>query len=191
MRYLELNSVNMTTSYKISRTLHWLCAFTYLFLAISMPIALDYASNAAERRFSHDIHQSVATLFTVLLIIRFSWILVTGDNGLRLTFHNKLQYIIARICHTLLYFLMVATPLSGFIFKITSGKPIMLFDFELVAAIESLTNKDWKYYASETHFVILDLFYVLIFLHISGALSHLAQRFIDKRKAKAIEANQD
>mgnify|MGYP003861772827 CR=1 FL=1 len=168
---------NINSSYKISRTLHWLCAFTYLFLAVSMPIALDYASNGSERRFAHDLHQSVATLFTVLLILRFSWMTITKDSGLRIEFESKLQLIMARINHTFLYFLMITTPLTGFLFKITSGKPIMLFDFELLGVVDSLIDKDWKYYTSEVHYIILDLFYVLIFLHIAGACLHFANRF--------------
>lgn len=157
-----------------------MCAATYVFLAVSMPIALDLVESSAERRFAHDIHQSVATLFVFLLVLRFSWIAISGTSGLKTVFQHRWQFWMARLNHSLLYLLMVATPLSGFGFKLTSGKPLLIFGYEFIAAIPSIENEDWEYYISEFHFFIISVFYVLIFLHIAGALMHLVQSYFDR-----------
>ena len=176
-------NISDKVAYRTSRTLHWFCAITYVFLAVSMPIALDMVSGSQERRFAHDVHQSIATLFTVALVLRFSWIWLTKNSGLKTEFKYRWQFWMARINHFLLYTLMVVTPLSGFAFKLTSGKAIAVFGYDLVGPIMALKDPDWKYYTSEFHLFVLSVFYVLIFLHVMGALMHVVQHWVDKRKS--------
>ena len=167
--------------YLISRALHWICAIFFVILVISMPIMLDQANNSAERAEVYLVHQSIATIFFLLLIFRFFWFFFTKSSGVRIVFEYKWQFIIARINHTILYILMISMPLTGLISRVAAGKAIDIFNFQLIPATEMFLNRDVKFYTNEAHLLLINLFYVLITFHILGAISHVIQEKLNKK----------
>ena len=174
------NSLNRV--YLISRALHWICAIFFVLLVISMPIMLDQANNSAERTEVYMIHQSIATLFFLLLMFRFFWFLFTKSSGTRIVFEYKWQFIMARINHSILYLMMITMPVTGLVSRVAAGKAVEIFNFQLIPATDMFLNKDIKFYTNETHSLLVNLFYVLIVFHILGAISHVFQQRLKAKK---------
>jgi len=178
--------IKPTKTYRIARTLHWLCAIFFVLLVFSMPFMLDQAHNSTQRADVYMVHQSIATMFFILLVCRFIWLLTTATTGTAIVFEHKWQFIIARINHIILYFLMFSMPITGLVSRIAGGKIIDIFGIQLIPVFEVLINKDIKFYTNESHLLLINLFYISIFLHLIGALSHIFQQKVKAYKKVAI-----
>jgi cytochrome b561 len=173
---------NQDKNYRISRALHWFCAISFLLLVISQPIMLELAGNKQERLEVQMIHQSLSTLFVFFLILRFCWMIKSGSRGTQVPYRNKWQSYLAKINHFTLYFLMIFMPVSGLVNRIAAGKSIMIFNWEMIPAMLEYKDKYLKADAADMHTWLLDLFYIVIALHVIGATVHVFEHFLEKRR---------
>lgn len=158
----------------LMRLIHWLMAIGLLGLIASgwYMAGLDKSVS-----FKYDIyfwHKSfgVVALFTVALRILVR--LISAVPALPDTIPGYEQKL-ARLAHFLLYTMMIAVPLSGFLMSDFGGRPVPLFNLTTFELLED--NKDLAGTLWQIHTTIPYIFLGIIALHIAGALKH---RFYDK-----------
>ena len=151
-----------------AKLLHWISALLILcmlFLGITMVQSLAPWQNSAIK-----LHQSfgvvVLLLVTVRLINRF--FIQTPDLPSDL---SNLQKFAAKATQVLLYVLMFALPLSGWLMRNSAGLPVSFFGlFELPILIDA-GIKSYSVFRELHGFIAWSLFGVIV-LHISAALHH-------------------
>jgi len=80
------------------------------------------------------------------------------------------QKVLASVAHVLLYVLMLAVPLGGWLLLSAAGKPVPFFGLELPALVGE--NKELAKTIKEIHATAGELGYYLIALHTAAALFH-------------------
>ena len=119
----------------------------------------------------YDLHKSIGLLLLALVVVRLAWRLYAGAPppvpGL-----PRIQRFAACVTHALLYLLILAMPLSGWLYDSASGlRPLQWFGLfavpKLVGADEDL--------ADDLHDLHEDLFAILVvvaLLHVAAAVWH-------------------
>ena len=168
---------NQTAPLAYTRTaisLHWLIGIAVLGM-------LGAGFYMTDMRISPDklkiymLHKSVGLSILALMIFRIVWRLTHRPPALPASLPNW-QRIASYVSHGLLYLLLIAMPLSGWLMNSASGFPTKLFG---VLPFPQLIEKSqsafefWKY----SHGVIAISLCGLIGIHVLAALKH---HFIDK-----------
>jgi cytochrome b561 len=149
--------------------LHWLIAALIL---IQVPAAwgMVSANPGALQDFLYNVHKNVGVIIFVLAIVRLTWRLMHPVPRLPEDMPDW-QRTFAHVTHFLLYALLFAMPITGFLFTALSGYPIPLF---MVWDLSKLVPVDKPLGAVfETIHVSLQwLLYLVVVLHVAGALQH-------------------
>ena len=159
----------------VARFFHWLVALLILaaiglsFLMPEGPISGPEEAAWAQTVFS--IHKTVGVAAFFAALLRILWALVQPKPGL-LHPDRRLESFAAEAVHWTLYGAMVIMPLSGWIYhSTTTGFAPILWPFgqhlPLVPQSESLGHA-----AIAVHKISATLLYVVIGLHVLGALKH-------------------
>lgn len=115
---------NTTDSYGlVSRTLHWLLAALLLAVLVLGLVVEDMAKGPL-RAATMNWHQSLGFLVLVLVAVRLLWRLV---NPLPQPLGAGLAGRLAVLMHWVLYALMIAQPLSGWLLIQAEGHELALF----------------------------------------------------------------
>ncbi len=166
--------------------LHWLMA-----LMVLTNIALSFAWDAvpdAQVRPLIDLHKSIGVSVLGLVIMRVLWRVGHKPPAMPLTY-KPWEARLSSGVHILLYVLLFAMPLTGWIadsaWKDAASHPMHwfgLFEWPRIAAITHLDlatrNAMHKQFES-VHSLSAKLLYVLIGLHVLGALKH---QFLDSEQ---------
>ena len=121
------------------------------------------------------IHKSIGILLFLLISFRVVW-RITNKTPRPLASHNNVERLIAPIVHKLLYILLFATMISGYLIATAYGKGVEVFGwFEFPALIQNF--KYQKDFVGIAHFYLPITLVVLMVLHALAALKH---HFIDK-----------
>lgn len=151
-----------------AKVLHWLSAvliISMLFLGVSMIQSLATWQNTALQ-----LHQSfgvvVLLLVTVRLVNRLRFKAPALPSNI-----SGLQHFAAKATQVLLYMLMIALPISGWLMRNAAGLPVSFFGaFELPLLVsESMASYGLF---REAHGIIAWSLFGVIVLHISAALQH-------------------
>ncbi|WP_334079041.1 cytochrome b [Microbulbifer sp. M83] len=116
------------------------------------------------------LHKSLGTIAFIAVITRLSARLDSASPGLPQAMH-PLQRAAARSSHLLLYVLMIALPLSGYLMQSAAGRPIHVFDW-LTIPTAFPVNLELYGLFRETHFALAASLAVLVLIHIGAALHH-------------------
>jgi cytochrome b561 len=115
-------------------------------------------------------HKSTGMLILVLAVLRLLWRLATPAPALPA--HSPAwERAAARITQLLLYVLMLAMPVSGWIVHSATGVPFRIFWRIPLPAITA-PDQDVADLASRVHFWLFVLLSALLLLHIAAALRH-------------------
>jgi len=123
----------------------------------------------------YTMHKEIGVTILVLAVLRILWILASRSPVLPAAL-QRWEVILAKSTTGLLYLLMLATPIAGFLMTNAGGKPVSyfgLFDLPLLIA----KNHDLHETLGEVHEFLAFTVLALVGLHALGALKH---RFIDK-----------
>jgi cytochrome b561 len=171
---------NTRTRYgTVAMTLHWLIAAAVIF-NICLGLYVADLPHGDPNQFSFlQFHKSVGLTVLVLSVARLVWRLINPVPPLPVSMNPSLRFL-AQATHFLLYFLIVAIPLSGWIFVSASplGLPTMyfgLFQWPHVPYFADLARADKNALRHTLHAVHTYLAWSAIFLvplHIAGALYH-------------------
>ena len=154
----------------VSQALHWSVALLVLAMA-AIGLSLDELPRSPKWFWVYDLHKSIGLLVLALMVARLAWRLFAGAPphvpGL-----PRIQRLAAGATHWLLYLLVLAMPLSGWLYDSASGlRPLRWFG---QVAVPKLVGPD-EGLAHDLHDLHEDLFTVLVavvLLHVAAALWH-------------------
>ena len=163
----------------VAMTFHWVIAALVLLNLYFGLTFDDYPKGDPTLLKVVMIHKSIGLTVLVLSVLRLGWRLVTPIPPLPASMGFGLRFL-ARTTHSLLYFLIIAIPLSGWIWTSSSplGLPIRyfgLFDWPLVPYFANLPRAEkipLNHNLHELHMYLAWSALLLIALHVSAALYH-------------------
>ena len=172
---LELPTANEPDRYgRVSRMIHWTTAI--LFIAL-IPMGI-FASMIPEgswfRNDYYVVHKTIGVLVFALLLFRLFWNRKSKrpalDAGLKPAEHKWAHRV-----HIMLYVMMIAIPVTGYMMTSFHGFPTYFFGLE----IQPFWGKSDAYIIWGTFhkYILPYLLYIILGAHILGALKH---HFIDK-----------
>lgn len=163
----------------VAITLHWLIA-----LGIIVNIALglyfaDLPRSDANRFFLTQTHKSIGLTILALSLIRVAWRLMNPVPPLPASM-SPLTRFAAHATHFLLYFLIIAIPLSGWLLVSSSplGLPTMYFGWfawpqlPYFSDLPRAAKKIWMREFDTMHVYLAWSAIVLVTLHVVAALYH-------------------
>lgn len=159
----------------VSQALHWLIVLMILGLAI-VGLTMDELPKTPKYFWVYTAHKSMGLTVLALVIVRLGWRLYAGTPA-PVPGTPTWQARIAALTHWLLYALILAQPISGWLYDSASGlRPFRwfgLFDVpKLTAPDEALSQN-----AMNAHGLIFWTLVALVAVHAGAALyHHLFQR---------------
>ncbi|MCW8847125.1 MAG: cytochrome b [Sedimenticola sp.] len=159
----------------ISIVIHWAMAVLIvgLFILGLYMTELDYYDPWYKR--APDIHRSLGIIMLILLLFRLAW---RQLNPKPAPVDNDPEHLhkLAEWVHGLLYLLLFAIALSGYLISTADGRGIDVFNwFTVPALFPSFENMEDL--AGEVHFILAITLIALVSLHAVAALKH---HFIDR-----------
>lgn len=115
-------------------------------------------------------HKSTGMLILLLVLVRLGWRLVNPTPALPLD-TPAWERGAARLSHGLLYVLMIAMPLVGWVVQSAAGIPFRIFWRIPLPALVS-PDKHTEDLAAFVHFSLGMVFAALLVLHVGAALRH-------------------
>lgn len=158
----------------VALTLHWLSALTILGmfgLGLYMT-SLDYYDPWYRK--GPDLHRSIGVLLFVATALRLLWRRLSPAPA-PLPNHKPWERFLAKLVHALLYMLLFALMISGYLITTAEGKPVQVFDWFSVPA--TLTLEHQEDIAGKIHLALAWSLIGLALLHAAAALKH---HFIDR-----------
>ncbi len=159
----------------VSKLLHWMIALTViaLFTLGLWMVDLDYYHSWYNR--APDIHRSIGVLLMIAMLLRLLWLLY-ADKPKPLASHQRWEVVLAKITHLLLYLLIFAIGVTGYLISTADGRAVEVFDwFSLPSSGEWV--EDQEDVAGEVHELLA---FTLIFLAVIHAVAALKHHFFDK-----------
>ncbi len=160
---------NSTESWgRLSKLFHWLTA---ALIFIQIPLGF-YAKSLGLSPLKIDVfvwHKSVGMLVLLLVVARLLW-RIKNSIPAPLT-SNRLHLMLASGVHGMLYVLMLALPLSGWLTASASMFPTKLFWLIPLPALVS-PDSATKTLAADIHSACVYITIAVLLLHISAALWH-------------------
>jgi cytochrome b561 len=156
-----------------AQALHWVTAvlmFTVLPLAWVM---VGMKDTSPSRGLLFTLHKSVGLTILALVAARLLWRTIYAPPPLRPFGRWEGRFVLAS--HWLLYFVMIAMPVSGYLLSAAKGRPVSYFGLFALPALpksEALSHAaDWAHVAVGQWLV-----YALILLHVLGTAWHVGVR---------------
>ena len=165
--------------------LHWLIA-ALIITAVALGWLANFAPNPAVRPII-DAHKSVGILVFGLAVLRLLWRF--GHRPPAMDAYSKTEIRAAHAAHWLLYALMLALPITGYLhdsaFKFAAQHPLKIFwliPFPRLAVIAHMAPGPKQIFHDRLfalHVWLGYALYALFALHVAGALKH---QFFDHEK---------
>ncbi len=165
---------NTDTSYgNIAKAFHW----GMFLLLLGMVLLGSYmhelpADTPAQMGYKfglYDYHKSFGILILVLVIFRLGWRMINPVPKMPDTM-SKIENLSAHAMHMLLYVIMFAQPLFGWLMSSYAGRPVKFFGLELPALADK--DKAMGDIFHEAHEIAALLLVVAFFIHVAAALFH-------------------
>ena len=154
----------------VSQALHWLVVLLILVLA-AVGLSLDSLPKTPKYFWVFTLHKSVGITVLALVLVRIAWRLFAGAPE-PVAGMPRWQVRAANATHVLMYVLLLAMPLSGWLYDSASGlRPFRLFGLvampKLAAPDESL-----RHTALTAHQWLFWILAATVLLHVVAALHH-------------------
>lgn len=153
----------------VSLALHWVIA-----VAVLTQVLLVTAHEATEGPISREfinLHKSVGLTILVLTLARIGWRLANPAIALPAEM-PRWQKLLARATHVLFYVALIAMPLTGWLASSAGGRDIVWFGLFEWPLLPVSGGRDAARGFMEIHGLVVKGLYVLIGLHVLGALKH-------------------
>lgn len=150
-----------------AKTLHWLIA-AVIFLEYFIGITLD----ATHLKW---LHIQLGCFLLILVVVRVIWRISHQypDFPSQITGINKL---FAKIGHLILYFLMLAIPVTGLVLIITKGVTINIFGIDIPPLMSAMAKPERHVIKSVHWYLATMIFYFAVF----HALIAFMHEFLNK-----------
>ncbi|MGJ4804629.1 cytochrome b [Luteimonas sp. SDU82] len=150
------------------RWLHWLGVAMILAVAV-IGLSMGGLERGSElRRLAYISHKSLGLAVLVLALLRLVMRAATRSPA---PAGARWSQRLAQATHLLLYLLMLAVPLSGWMLNSVAGQPLVWFGlFDVPALAER--NPDWRRVVDALHLWLFWLLAALVALHVLAAALH-------------------
>ncbi|NVJ59107.1 MAG: cytochrome b [Gammaproteobacteria bacterium] len=158
-----------------AKVMHWLVALVVIamFAVGFWMVTLDYYSEWY--KVAPHYHKSVGILLAIIVVFRLLW-RVLNPRPEALKSHAKWEIVIAHLAHWVMYILLFAIFLSGYLISTADGRAIEVFNWFGVPSMgEFIANQEDV--AGEFHQYLAYFLIGLVLVHGAAALKH---HFIDK-----------
>lgn len=174
-RRLVLSNANETTRYgRVSRMIHWTTAILFIVM-IPMGIFMSMIPSDSWLRIEYAVaHETIGVIILGLAIMRVIWNRRTKRPELDPSL-KPVERKLAHRAHLVLYFLMFAVPITGYVMTTMHGFPLSFFNLKIGAIWgESGLYVVWGLFHK---YILQYVIYLILGAHILGALKH---QIIDK-----------
>lgn len=170
------------------RLLHWLGVLLLLGAAMIGLLMVDMEKGSDLRRFCYGLHKSLGIAALGLGLLRLCVRSLTrGPAPLP---GPAWQLRLAHLSHVLMYVLLLALPLSGWLLNSVAGQPLPWFGlFELPAL--AAKNPAWRGPLDTAHVVLFWTLVGMVVMHVSAVVHHglylrddTLQRMLPARRAR-------
>lgn len=158
----------------VSLVLHWLIA-----ALVVTQVALIWAHEATDGPMSREFvqtHKSVGLAILVLTLGRLGWRVANPAMPLPDTM-KAWEKLLARATHVLFYAFMIGMPLVGWAASSAGGREIEWFGLFVWPMLPVEGGREVAGQLMDMHELAAKALYVLIALHVAGALKH---HFVDR-----------
>ena len=158
----------------VSQIFHWLIVVLIIYQLVLVAIFEELPAGA-EKASTIGLHKSIGMLILFLALLRLIWRWCNPVPDVPVN-QNKIERRLAQTVHFLLYGLIFAIPLSGWLMSSFAGYPINFFGIVELPLLAQ-TNKETAQVVKEAHEVLAMILLLLVLLHIAAACKH---HFISK-----------
>ena len=155
----------------ISLILHWLIA-----ALVVTQVALITVYESTESRDFVNAHKSVGLTILVLTLVRLGWRIANPAIPLPDTMRRWEKWL-ARATHVLFYAFLIGMPLVGWAASSAAGRDVQWFGLFPWPLLPIAGGREMAGQLMDMHELAAKALYVLIALHVAGALKH---HFIDR-----------
>ncbi len=153
----------------VFRTVHWLMALL-IFCALALGVWMTQLPRGPFRGDLYFIHKSIGVAVLALIVIRIVMRLVLGEPPYAFEL-GRLTHFASRAGHLLLYVLMIALPVSGYVLSNGGGHEVSFFGlFTLPNLIGD--NKSLSEQASQAHEFFAWTIGVVLAVHLLAVVWH-------------------
>lgn len=154
----------------VSQLLHWLIVLLVLVLAI-VGLTMGELPKTPSNFWVYTLHKSVGITVLALVLVRIAWRLHAGTPR-PVPGTPTWQARIASLTHLLLYALLLAMPLSGWLYDSASGlRPFRWFGLVEMPKL-SAPNEGLSALSNDVHEVLFWVLVALVALHAAAAFHH-------------------
>ncbi|HBD20358.1 MAG TPA: cytochrome b [Arenimonas sp.] len=153
----------------VSLSLHWLTLLAIAGLVV-VGFVMQELPNSPTKIQVYGLHKSFGLTVLALTVLRLLWRLVAGTPA-PVPGTPRWQSFIAQATHGALYVILLAMPLSGWLYNSASGFPLKWFG---LFALPKLSGYDAgvKAFALAAHEWLFIALAVIVAVHASAALKH-------------------
>ena len=154
----------------VSIGLHWTIAALVLLVQVPAGITMTAVDPGTVQNIGYNIHKTNGIVIFLLALVRLGWRwshpvpVLPADMP-------EWQARLARTTHALLYVVLFAMPISGFLYTAMGGFPVpffMVYDLARFVPENKPVAEIFKY----THLTLQYVLYITVSLHVAGALQH-------------------
>lgn len=153
----------------LTKFFHWLIAILIISL-LAIGLIMADMENSPDKFKLIGIHKEFGIIVLSLAIMRLGWktlnISPMLPEGMA-----KVTIIAAKALHFMLYFLMFAMPITGWLMSSAAGFRVSMFGLFLMPNLIA-PDKEFGHQMAQLHEILAYLLIGLILLHISAALLH-------------------
>jgi cytochrome b561 len=153
----------------VAIVLHWLIAAAVLFMIGLGWLMDDIPKGTPERTYWFNLHKSVGVTIGLLVLARLAWRYTHRPPPLPDAM-QPWEVALARLTHTLLYVLLLAMPLVGFLASNFSKFGVSYFGWKIGPFFAE--DKALRDGLQEAHSLLSWVLFALVVLHILAALKH-------------------
>jgi cytochrome b561 len=174
----------------VSQLLHWLIVLLVLMLAI-VGLSMGEQPKSTKNFWVYTMHKSVGITVLALVLVRIGWRLYAGAPR-PVPGTPTWQARIASLTHFLLYALLLAMPLSGWLYDSASGlRPFRWFGLVLMPKLSG-PNEGLSELSHDAHELLFWVLVALVALHAAAAFYHhifqndaTLSRMLPRRRARS------
>lgn len=153
----------------VSITIHWLTVLMVLSLVV-VGLLMQEMANSPSKIEVYALHKSFGLTVLALTVLRLLWRLVAGTPA-AVPGMPRWQHLAAQASHAALYVILLAMPLSGWLYNSASGFPLKWFGLFSLPKL-SAYDADVKAFALAMHEWLFIALAVIVLVHALAALKH-------------------
>jgi cytochrome b561 len=158
----------------VAKFLHWTIAILVVMMLFG-GTSMGDLPNGPDKMWVYATHKSLGLTILALMLLRLVWRFFDPRPADPPGLGGPAKFA-ARAVHVAFYVLLIAMPLSGWLYNSASNFPLKWFGFFSVPALSG-PDKELKHFAHEVHETVYLIIIAVILLHAAAALKH---HFIDR-----------